>query len=78
MSRGGRGGGPAGIGRMGGQALPFDIDTALEDQVALNAYQNDDWANSMFPVSISCSHSMISTNPPIDYERAHGSPCIRL
>lgn len=50
MSRGGRGGGPAGVGRMNGQALPFDVDTALEDQVALNAYQNDDWASSMFPV----------------------------
>ncbi|CZT15750.1 uncharacterized protein RCC_01584 [Ramularia collo-cygni] len=49
MSRGGRGGGPAGVGRMNGQALPFDVDTALEDQVALNSYQTDDWANSMFP-----------------------------
>lgn len=34
---------------MNGQALPFDVDTALEDQVALNAYQNDDWTNSLFP-----------------------------
>lgn len=52
MSRGGRGGGPAGVGRMNGQALPFDVDTALEDQVALNSYQNDEWTNSLFPVSV--------------------------
>jgi DNA-directed RNA polymerase III subunit RPC7 len=50
MSRGGRGGG--GVGRMNGKDLPFEIDTALEDQItAYTDGLNDDDEKTLYPVS---------------------------
>jgi hypothetical protein len=58
MSRGGRFGGAArgGAGSMGGQMLPFEVDTALESEI--NAYREkegqedaDEWTKQLFPVS---------------------------
>lgn len=61
MSRGGRGGrfgGGGGAGSMGGQMLPFEVDTALESEI--NAYREkegqdeaDEWTKQLFPVCIS-------------------------
>jgi hypothetical protein len=57
MSRGGRFGGGArgGAGSMGGQMLPFEVDTALESEI--NAYREkegqeeaDEWTKQLFPV----------------------------
>lgn len=44
MSRGGRGGGAVG-------SLPFEVDTALEDQIAAFREQNgeDDWSKTLYP-----------------------------
>lgn len=50
MSRGGRGGGAVGGVRVGGKELPFEVDAALEDQIAKFAYDDDDdWTKTLYP-----------------------------